>query len=105
MLAGLMPQGSVLPLDLIGSEGARVFRKKVAISGVFLFLGTRIGPMLVSRAGCPGRSAFVDDLGSVLPPPWSRAFSLAASAGALALIPSPHQLYCGIMIRTVSKEL
>lgn len=79
MLAGLMPQGSVLPLDLIGIEGARVFRKnmlryddpsrkKVAISGVFLFLGTRIGPMLVSRAGCPWRSAFVDDLGSVLPP-------------------------------------
>lgn len=31
-------------------------------------LGTRIGPMLVSRAGCPWRSAFVDDLGSVLPP-------------------------------------
>lgn len=27
MLAGLMPQGSVLPLDLIGIEGARVFRK------------------------------------------------------------------------------
>lgn len=50
MLAGLMPQGSVLPLDLIGIEGARVFRKnmlryddpfrknkKVAILGVFLF--------------------------------------------------------------------
>lgn len=29
MLAGLMPQGSVLPLDLIGIEGARVFRKNM----------------------------------------------------------------------------
>ena len=34
-----------------------------------------------------------------------RLFSLAVSASALALIPSPHQLHCGIMIRTVSKEL
>lgn len=38
-------------------------------------------------------------------PLWSWAFSLAASAGALALIPSQRQLHCGIMIRTVSKEL
>lgn len=37
--------------------------------------------------------------------PRSRAFSLAASVGALTLIPSQHQLYCGIMIRTISKEL
>lgn len=37
--------------------------------------------------------------------PWSRAFSLAASVGALALIPPQRQLYCGIMIRTISKEL
>ena len=44
-------------------------------------------------------------LGQRFAPPWSRAFSLAASAGALTLIPSPHQLYCGIMIGTVSKEL
>ena len=112
VLAGLMPQGSVLPLDLIGSEGARVFRKncsvttirfaktkiptsvqlfcdcgllsvlreaemgrcvsdlslfrasihiltpaairnrkKVAILGVFLFLGTRIGLMLGAMGG------------------------------------------------------
>lgn len=29
VLAGLMPQGSVLPLDLIGSEGARVFRRNM----------------------------------------------------------------------------
>ena len=32
-------------------------------------------------------------------------FSLAASVGALTLIPSQRQLYCGIMIRTISKEL
>lgn len=37
--------------------------------------------------------------------PRSRAFSLAASVGALTLIPSQHQLYCGIIIRTISKEL
>lgn len=37
--------------------------------------------------------------------PWSRAFSLAASVGALTLIPPQRQLYCGIMIRTISKEL
>ena len=37
--------------------------------------------------------------------PRSRAFSLAASVGALTLIPSQRQLYCGIMIRTISKEL
>ena len=94
----------MLPLDLIGSEGARVFRKKVAISGVFLFLGFRIGLMLVTWAGCPGRSAFVDDFGQRLPT-LSRYYSLAASAGALALIPSQRQLHCGIMIGTVSKEL
>ncbi|OKY80308.1 MAG: hypothetical protein BHV62_06305 [Eggerthella sp. 51_9] len=29
--------------------------------------------------------------------PRSRAFSLAASVGALTLIPSQRQLYCGIM--------
>lgn len=29
VLAGLMPQGSVLPLDLISSEGARVFRRNM----------------------------------------------------------------------------
>ena len=44
-------------------------------------------------------------LGQRFAPPWSRAFSLAASAGARTLIPSPYQLYCGIMIGTVSKEL
>lgn len=161
-------------------------RKKVAILGVFLFFGTRIGLMLVPWAGWPGRGAFVDDfgqrcgrggLGSAVRgclwwrnvggwTPWttrrrewsgpgvtplvaletlrvgawsgaagrhkkclrllasvregksicwaaywrfasprSRAFSLAASVGALTLIPSQHQLYCGIMIRTISKEL
>ena len=37
--------------------------------------------------------------------PWSRAFSLAASVGALTLIPPQRQLHCGIMIRTISKEL
>lgn len=37
--------------------------------------------------------------------PRSRAFSLAASVGALTLIPPQRQLYCGIMIRTISKEL
>ena len=37
--------------------------------------------------------------------PWSRAFSLVASVGALTLIPPQRQLYCGIMIRTISKEL
>lgn len=99
MLAGLMPQGSVLPLDLIGSEGARVFRKNmlryddpfrknkiVAISGVFMFLGTRIGPMLVSRAGCPGRSAFVDGLGQ-------RFFGLGffRLPHLRALLPSSHR--------------
>ena len=31
--------------------------------------------------------------------------SARASVGALTLIPSQHQLYCGIMIRTISKEL
>lgn len=161
-------------------------RKKVAILGVFLFLGTRIGLMLVPWAGWPGRGAFIDDFGQrcgrgglgsavrrclwwrnvggwmpwttrrrewsgpgVTPlvaletlrvgawsgaagrhkkclrllasvregksicwaaywrfaSPRSRAFSLAASVGALTLIPSQHQLYCGIMIRTISKEL
>ena len=38
-------------------------------------------------------------------PALSRLFSLAVSASALALIPSPHQLHCGIMIGSVSKEL
>lgn len=38
-------------------------RKKVAILGVFLFFGTRIGLMLVPWAGWPGRGAFVDDFG------------------------------------------
>ena len=38
-------------------------------------------------------------------PTLSRLFSLAVSASALALIPSPRQLHCGIMIRSVSKEL
>ena len=37
--------------------------------------------------------------------PWSRAFSLAVSVGALTLIPSQRHLYCGMMIRTISKEL
>lgn len=34
-------------------------RKKVAILGVFLFFGTRIGLMLMPWAGWPGRGAFV----------------------------------------------
>ena len=38
-------------------------RKKVAILGVFLFLDSWIGLMPVLWAGCPGRSAFVDDFG------------------------------------------
>lgn len=161
-------------------------RKKVAILGVFLFLGTWIGLMLVPWAGWPGRGAFVGEFGQrcgrgglgsavrgclwwrnvsgwmpwttrrrewsgpgVTPlvaletlrvgawsgaagrhkkclrllasvregksicwaaywrfaSPWSRAFSLAASVGALTLIPPQRQLYCGIMIRTISKEL
>lgn len=161
-------------------------RKKVAILGVFLFFGTRIGLMLVPWAGWPGRGAFVDDFGQrcgrgglgsavrgclwwrnvggwmpwttrrrewsgpgVTPlvaletlrvgawsgaagrhkkclrllasvregksicwaaywrfaSPWSRTFSFAASVGALTLIPPQRQLYCGIMIRTISKEL
>lgn len=200
MLAGLMPQGSVLPLDLIGIEGARVFRKnmlryddpfrknkKVAILGVFLFFlapgsascwchgrgGLGAAPLLMtlgsvvggagSAARCgdaPGGATWAAGLpwttrrrewsGPGVTPlvaletlrvgawsgaagrhkkclrllasvregksicwaaywrfasPRSRAFSLAASAGALALIPSQRQLHCGIMIRTVSKEL
>lgn len=44
-------------------------------------------------------------LGQRFAPLWSRVFSLAASEGALALIPSQRQLHCGIMIKTVSKEL
>ncbi len=161
-------------------------RKKVAILGVFLFLGTWIGLMLVPWAGWPGRGAFVGEFGQrcgrgglgsavrgclwwrnvsgwmpwttrrrewsgpgVTPlvaletlrvgawsgaagrhkkclrllasvregksicwaaywrfaSPWSRAFSLAASVGALTLSPPQRQLYCGIMIRTISKEL
>lgn len=161
-------------------------RKKVAILGVFLFFGTRIGLMLVPWAGWPGRGAFVDDFGQrcgrgrlgsavwgclrwrnvggwmpwttrrrewsglgVTPlvaletlrvgvwsgaagrhkkclrllasvregksicwaacwrfaSPRSRAFSLAVSVGALTLIPSQRHLYCGMMIRTISKEL
>lgn len=100
VLAGLMPQGSVLPLDLIGSEGARVFRKKVAISGVFLFLGTRIGPMLVSRAGCPGRSAFVDDLGSVLPPPLVSGFFACRICGRSC----PHPIAAPAVLRYHDKN-
>lgn len=161
-------------------------RKKVAILGVFLFLGTRIGLMLGAMGGVAWRGAFVGELGQrcgrgglgsaargcsrwrnvsgwmpwttrrrewsgpgVAPlvalgalrvgawsgtvgrhkkclrllasvregksicwtaywrfaSPWSRAFSLAASVGALTLIPPQRQLYCGIMIRTISKEL
>lgn len=51
MLAWSMPCGSVPLLGLIGIEGTRVFRKKVAILGVFLFLGTRIGLMLGAMGG------------------------------------------------------
>ena len=43
-------------------------RKEVAISGVFLFLGTRIGPMLVSRRGVPGAAPLWTVLGSVFAP-------------------------------------
>ena len=64
MLVWSMRCGSVLLLGLIGIEDTRVFRKncsvtairnrkKVAILGVFLFLGTRIGLML----GVMGRVA------------------------------------------------
>lgn len=60
--------------------------------------------MLVSRAGCPGRSAFVDGFRQRFAH-FARYYSLAASAGALVLIPSQRQLYCGIMVGTVSKEL
>lgn len=102
-------------------------RKKVAILGVFLFLDFWIGLMPVLWAGWSGRSAWIDPAGrykkycrclrpsmranpfagrhtGVLPT-LSRLFSIAVSASALALIPSPHQLHCGIMIETVSKEL
>lgn len=63
MLVWSMRCGSVLLLGLIGIEGTRVFRKncsvttirfaktKVAILGVFLFLGTRIGLMLGAMGG------------------------------------------------------
>lgn len=63
MLVWSMRCGSVLLLGLIGIEGTRVFRKKVAILGVFLFLGTRIGLMLGAMGGWPGRGAFVGEFG------------------------------------------
>lgn len=50
-------------------------------------------------SGAAGRHA------GVLPSSWSRPFSLAVSVGALTLIPSQRHLYCGMMIRTISKEL
>ena len=166
MLAGLMPQGSVLPLDLIGIEGARVFRKNMlryddpsrknknfdfcatflrlrtpfrplqggngppcvrfaAFSGFnprfdaprqfaiakklqfrayFCFWAPGSAPCWCRGRGVPGAAPLWTTWAAFCPL-WSRAFSLAASAGALALIPSQRQLHCGIMIRTVSKEL
>lgn len=52
-----------------------------------------------SWSGAAGRHT------GVLPLLGLGAFSLAASVGALTLIPPQRQLYCGIMIRTISKEL
>lgn len=166
VLAGLMPQGSVLPLDLIGIEGARVFRKNMlryddpsrknknfdfcatflrlrtpfrplqggngppcvrfaAFSGFnprfdaprqfaiakklqfrayFCFWAPGSAPCWCRGRGVPGAAPLWTTWAAFCPL-WSRAFSLAASAGALALIPSQRQLHCGIMIRTVSKEL
>lgn len=37
VLAGLMPQGSVLPLDLIGSEGARLSQKSCNFGRISVF--------------------------------------------------------------------
>lgn len=58
----------------------------------------------VAGGGVPG-AAPLWTTWSTFCPLWSRVFSLAASEGALALVPSQRQLHCGIMIRTVSKEL
>lgn len=81
MLAWSMPCGSVLLLGLIGIEGTRVFRKncsvttirfaktKVAILGVFLFLGTRIGLMLGAMGAAPL---------------WTNLDSVAGGAGSAA---------------------
>lgn len=70
-------------------------RKKVAILGVFLFLGTRIGLMLVPWAGWPGRGAFVGDFGQRfapfglglfrLPHPWALLPSFHRSASCTAV--------------------
>lgn len=173
-------------IRVLTPRGNSQSQKSCNFGRISVFLGTRIGLMLVPWAGWPGRGAFVDDFGQrcgrgglgsavrgcswwrnvggwmpwttrrrewsgpgVTPlvaletlrvgawsgaagrhkkclrllasvregksicwaaywrfaSPRSRAFSLAASVGALTLIPSQHQLYCGIMIRTISKEL
>lgn len=63
-------------------------RKKVAILGVFLFLGTRIGLMLVPWAGWPGRGAFVGDFGQRFAPFGLGLFRLRHP---WALLPSFHR--------------
>lgn len=51
VLAGLMPQGSVLPLDLIGSEGARVFRK-ICSATTIRFVKTKISTSVQLFCDC-----------------------------------------------------
>lgn len=59
MLAGLMPQGSVLPLDLIGIEGARVFRK-ICSATTIRFVKTKISTSVQLFCDCGLLSALYE---------------------------------------------